>query len=170
MTSTCSPIISTQFSFDAFQYRTYMSLFNPDHGDNTFLQNLSTYQNTQHTAPTPNNKKTHTTQFKPVFTVVSSVCSVLQQCNRLHVNTGQAKQKGHKVVRFFLQRISPNVYELKTNRHTQPRCYSRMTSDGTVTICFNCVVQANRGFIVTLITVDVWENNTEQTELETNFK
>ena len=57
MTSICAPIISAHFSFDALQYRTYISLFNPVHGDNTFLQNLSTYQNTQHTAPTPNNKK-----------------------------------------------------------------------------------------------------------------
>jgi len=47
--------------------------------------------------------------------------------------------------------------------------YSGMTSDGTVTICFKCVVQANRGFIFTLIIVGDRENNTVQTENETNF-
>jgi len=43
MTSTWAPIISAHYSFDALQYRTYIPFFNPDHGDNTFLQNLSTY-------------------------------------------------------------------------------------------------------------------------------
>jgi len=41
--------------------------------------------------------------------------------------------------------------------HTATFCYSRKTSDGTATICFKCVVQANRGFMVTLIIVDVCE-------------
>jgi len=44
-----------------------------------------------------------------------------------------------------------------------------MTSDSTITICFKCVGKANRGFIVTLIILDVPENNAVQTELHTNF-
>ena len=53
--------------------------------------------------------------------------------------------------------------------HTVTFCYSGMTSDGTTTICFKCVGQANRGFIVTLLILDVRENKTLQTELHTNF-
>jgi hypothetical protein len=53
--------------------------------------------------------------------------------------------------------------------HTTKFCYSGMMSDGTITICFNRVGQANRGFVVTLIILDVRKNNTMQTELHTNF-
>ena len=41
--------------------------------------------------------------------------------------------------------------------HTTTFCYSGMTSDGTITISFKCVGQANRCFIVTLIISDVRE-------------
>jgi hypothetical protein len=54
--------------------------------------------------------------------------------------------------------------------HTTTFCYSGMTCDGNITICFTeYVVQANHGFIVVITILDVQENNTLQTELHTNF-
>jgi hypothetical protein len=52
--------------------------------------------------------------------------------------------------------------------HTTKFCYSGMTSDDTITICFNRGGQANLGFVVTLIILDVRENNTVQTEFHIN--
>lgn len=49
--------------------------------------------------------------------------------------------------------------------HTTTFCYTRMASDGTMKICFKCVGQVNRRFMVTLIILDVRENNIAQNEL-----
>lgn len=174
MTSTCAPIISTHFSFYALQYCTYISLFNPDHGDNTFLQNLSTYQNTQHTVPTPNNKKYiqgYSNQCSLWYHLfVAAYSNVL---NYVWTLDKQNREDTSRVVSFsysgYLAVFMNSKQIVRVPSHTTTFCYSGMTCDGTTRICFKCVGQANCGFIVTLIILDVRENNTMQTELHTKF-